>query len=169
MSFLHKFDKPIIVLAAEPSVVCERIYPKSTALITCNVCVCISVKCQEWALWQQVMKLILNVCIFKNWTTKWVDLNSCTVFPVIRFDTLMKYQHQVQQQIHSTADTHDLRCTVCHGVFSNQGDLDSHMLTHTQQKLTSPNNLKHKVSSPELEILLYSHLLCTAPTCSLSQ
>ena len=58
----------------------------------------------------------------------------------------MKYQHQVQQQIHSTADTHDLRCTVCHGVFSSRGDLDSHMLTHTQQKLTSSNNVKHKVS-----------------------
>ena len=61
----------------------------------------------------------------------------------------MKYQHQVQQQIHSTADTHDLRCTVCHGVFSSRGDLDSHMLTHTQQKLASPNNVKHKVSELE--------------------
>ena len=97
-----------------------------------------------------------------------MDHNSCVVFLVIRFDTLMKYQHQVQQQIHSTADTHDLRCTVCHGVFSSRGDLDSHMLTHTLQKLTSTNNLKHKVNSPELEPLLYGYLLFTAPTCSLS-
>ena len=80
-----------------------------------------------------------------------MSYNPCIVFPVIRFDILMKYQHQVQQQIHSTADTHDLRCTVCHGVFSSRGDLDSHMLTHTQQKLTSTDNLKHKVSGRELE------------------
>ena len=62
-----------------------------------------------------------------------------------RFDNLMKYQHQVQQQIHKNVGTHDLRCTVCHGVFTSRADLDGHMLTHTQQKMTSSNSMPNKV------------------------
>ena len=76
-----------------------------------------------------------------------------------RFDILMKYQHQVQQQIHKNVDTDDLRCTVCHGVFTSRADLVSHMLTHTQQKITSPNNLQNKVNLYELSPWIYMYLI----------
>ena len=33
--------------------------------ITCNVCICVCIKCQEWVPWQQITVFTINACIFK--------------------------------------------------------------------------------------------------------